>query len=231
MLDLNRYLRNPFDDERISIDELVAFTADHLGKLTGQNPGGLFNDAITATDALFTTLSGSVSSEATAGAIRQARTSATGAKRDAILEKLSQLEGLIHARFPRGSATYVELLPAGLGEFRNAGLDGFNTKLVSLLARLAPYAATIGAADVAALTTLQGEWATLRGEQLTKKGASTDAAATRREAADALRGQLFDNLLVIARLENGHPENIGLYMQQSLLEDDTPAPEPPVTPV
>jgi hypothetical protein len=227
MLDLKRYLSNPFDSKEISIDELVAFTADHLGKLTGQNPGGVFNEAIAATDALFTALSGTISAEDTAGAIRQARTAATTAKREAIFEKLSQLEGLIHARFPRTSATYVELLPGGLKEFREATLDALNGKLVALLARLAPYAATIGTADVAGLTTLQGEWATLRGEHVTKKGVSTDAAGNRREAADALREQLFDNLLAIARHEKGQPEKLGLYMQQSLLEDATQAAEEP----
>lgn len=230
MMDLNRYLRNPFDDEKISIDELIAFTADHLGKLTGQNPGGAFDAAITATDALFTALSGTISAEDAAAAIRQARTAATAAKREAIHEKLSQIEGLIHARYPRGSVTYVELLPGGLQEFRDAGLDGLNAKLVSLLARLEPHKASIGAADVAALAALQGEWATLRGEQVTKKGASTDAAAGRRAAADALRVQLFDNLLAIARHEKGQPENLSLYMRQSLLEDDATAQAPPPTP-
>ncbi|HEY8899914.1 MAG TPA: hypothetical protein VIM61_05845 [Chthoniobacterales bacterium] len=128
---------------------------------------------------------------------------------------------------------YVELLPGGLKEFREATLDALNGKLVALLARLAPYAATIGTADVAGLTTLQGEWATLRGEQVAKKGVSTDASGNRREAADALREQLFDNLLAIARHEKGQPEKLGLYMQQSLLEDATQSAEEPApaTPV
>lgn len=230
MIDLDRFLRNPFARPEISQADLVPFTADHLALLAVQNTEGRFNDAITATDALFTALSGRIVQESTAAAIRRARTAALEAKRATVHRELSQLEGLIHARFPRGSATYVELLPGGLAEFREVGLDLLNARLESLLERLEPHAATIGAADVAALAALQEEWATLRGEQVKKKGVSTDAAGDRRAASDALRGQLFDNLLLIARLEKGRPERIGLYMRQSLLEEPTTEPEPAAPP-
>ncbi len=220
MLDLDRYLRNPFDSDRISRDELVAYTADHLGKFATRNEGGAFDAEVTATAALFEALEGRLADETTAGAIRQARTAATGAKRDAIHDALSQLEGLVHARFPRGGADYIEIFPGGLEDLRKASLDGLNAKLVSLVARLRARAEVIGAADVERFATLQAEWAALRGEQVSRKGATADAAGDRRDAAAALRDQLFDNLLAIARVEKGKPEALRLYLTQGLLEDD-----------
>ena len=49
MIYLNRFLEVPFDHRQISMDELIAFTTDHLQRMVANNPGALFNARITAT--------------------------------------------------------------------------------------------------------------------------------------------------------------------------------------
>ena len=49
MIRLNRFLSNPFDDPEISLDELLAFSTDHLQRLIANNPGGIYTARITAT--------------------------------------------------------------------------------------------------------------------------------------------------------------------------------------
>jgi hypothetical protein len=51
------------------------------------------------------------------------------------------------------------------------------------------------------------------------KGEKGAAAGDRREAKLALSQQLFDNLLVLARLHKRDPDQATLYFNQSLLED------------
>ena len=38
MMDLHKDFAHPFNDPNISMDELIAFSADHLARLTASNP-------------------------------------------------------------------------------------------------------------------------------------------------------------------------------------------------
>ncbi len=43
MLDLHRFLRNPFNDKEISLDELIAFSTDNLQRTISNNPGAIMS--------------------------------------------------------------------------------------------------------------------------------------------------------------------------------------------
>src|SRR5438093_3732398 len=49
MLDLHRFLTNPFDDPQISLGELLSFSSDHLARMIANNPGGILTARITPT--------------------------------------------------------------------------------------------------------------------------------------------------------------------------------------
>ena len=48
MIRLNRFLSNPFDDSDISLDELMAFSTDHLQRFIANNTGVLYTAGIPA---------------------------------------------------------------------------------------------------------------------------------------------------------------------------------------
>lgn len=219
MMDLHRYFRNPFTNPGISVDELVAFTADHLGLLGARAGTSLYDGLIASTAPLFDGLEGRITDQVVRESLRRARTTATQALRHELHASLSGLEGRVHSRFPRESATYLGIFPSGLSAFYNASVDGFGPLLDALMRNLEPHAAAIGEDDIAALTTLVGRWKTYRGEQLESKAGVSDAATLRRDAADALRAQLFDNLLTLARAFPDQPEAAKHFFTQSLLED------------
>ena len=73
MRDLHHYLENPFDDDGISVDELSAFTTDHLQRLVANNPGALYNTRITATTTAWTVVANCTSGDQTKLGLRKAR--------------------------------------------------------------------------------------------------------------------------------------------------------------
>lgn len=226
MMDLHRFFLNPFEDKVISIDELVAFTADHLARLSARNDGEAYNSMIAATAPAFEALSGHITDTATESALRKARTAATQATRAELHGALSALEALAHARLSRGSPAYLELFPGGLQAFREAPVDGLGTLLDALLANLENHKDTLGAADVEALSALAARWKTIRGEQLTTKAGAASAADQRRAASAALRRQLYQNLLTLALQANAGEETAREFFTQALLEDPSRAKDP-----
>lgn len=228
-MDLDKYFRNPFDNPKISIAELLGFAVDHQGRMVALSDGTTdYDDLIALTDVAFAALGGTVSDEDLKEGIKMARTAALKAKRAAVHAELNRLESLTNAFYPRGTATYIEIFPEGLVAFHKATLEELGLKLDTLIAAINPYASDIGNLDPIVLLT--AEWKALRGEHLERKGDVAEAAELRREASAALRLQLFDNLLFIARRNKGQPEECRNYFSQHLLEDpqspEEPEPEP-----
>lgn len=219
MLALTRYADNPFLDKEISQDELVAFTADCLPRLSADNPGGVYTAAVASLSALFDTLGGRITDETAVAGIRRARTQAATARRQALQKALSSLEALAHSRLSRGSAEYGEVFPDGLKEFDAATLDQLNGRVEALLERAATAAARLGQADLDAVEAARVAFATVRGEQLQKKAGFGAAAEGRRAADAALRDQLFHALLLVVDQHRGDPAAVSRYFTQSLLEN------------
>jgi hypothetical protein len=229
MMDLEKYFINVFANRQISIAELVAFSANHLGKLGALAAAGStdYDEAIALTEPLFAALGGKSSSEGVSKALQKAKTSALVTKREEIHAELARLELLVQVSFPKGSETYIGIFPNGLTAFRKAPVDGLGAALDTLIEVATPQMGNI--ADLAPITSLTGQWKTMRGEQLARLGASSDAAELRREASEALRVQLFDNLLFLPRRSKGEPEKCRNYFSQHLLEEDEEQ-APPVVP-
>ncbi len=232
MMSLQRFAINPFADRQISIDELRAFAVDHRGKLLHlATEGGDYDEMITLINAALEGFGDSVTDELTAKAIQKARTSALRTKREAILAELPLVQAtVVVSGFPKGSEAHTEIFPSGLTPFRDATTDGLGDMLDSLLERLGTHSPVLG--DYTNLVTLATQWKAMRGSHLQAKGDSTDSAGDRRAAADTLRDQLFDNLLAIARMNRGKPEEMTKYFSQHLLEDpETSRDDDPVPPV
>lgn len=226
-MDLSRFARNPFLDDEISRDEIVAFTADALPRIESQNSAGTYAGVIADLAPLFDALGGKLANESAAAGIRQARTQVTQERRGELIASIGKLEAIAHVELSRGSAEYIEVFPSGLSVFHEANLDELNDLVAGLLQRAARFEDRLGAARLAGVESARVAYAQVRGAQTSQKAAVGAVGDQRREADAALRDALFHALLAVADANRGRPERVKLFFSQNLLEERVNAPKPP----
>jgi hypothetical protein len=225
MFDLYRVFLNPFDDEEISIDEVLSYTPAHLAALIANNPAGQFDALIAATDTVLGALGGTVTDETVKLGIQKARTQAKEHFRAALSNDLSKVHGAALAKYGRKGATMLEIFPGGLDAFRTATDDTLAKKLDALAEAVGQHP-EMGADAKTQAEALAATWEGLYGAAKTGKAGSGSAADQRRAASRALRLQLFRNLLALAAAFPGQREKASLYCPQHLLENAVPAKKP-----
>ena len=231
MRDLHRYVENPFDDDGISLDELIAFSTDHLQRLIANNPGALFNARITATTTALAAVEGSTTDDQTKLGLRKARKDAKGAFRKALPEKVAMLHAAVVAKFGPSAPEVTECFPQGRTVFTSCTDDHVENHLQALINGLTAHQAQLGAPVVADAGGLLSTWMSIYGASESSSGAKTTTEAGKKTTRLNLQLELFKNLLTIALNFARQPEKLDLYMRQSLLEDHprttTPAPPAP----
>ena len=113
MRDLHFYLTNPFNDSKISMDELVAFSTDHLARLTANNPAAVFAERITATTTALAGVGGAFTDDKTKLALRKARKQAKDDFRAALPAAVGKIYGAVLAQFADAGAEMTECFPQG----------------------------------------------------------------------------------------------------------------------
>jgi hypothetical protein len=74
MYDLHKVLTNPFDDEHIGIERLLAFATDNLARMIANNPTGIFTARIAATGPVIDGAVAAYGDDQTKAAMRKAKT-------------------------------------------------------------------------------------------------------------------------------------------------------------
>src|SRR5436190_19056842 len=99
MIDLHRFLENPFDVRAISLNEVLSFSSDHLARMIANNPGGILTGRITATTSALTLVQNCATDDRTKKAIRKARKQVKDAFRESLRGELAKVHGACVAKY------------------------------------------------------------------------------------------------------------------------------------
>lgn len=225
MKDLFRYLEVPFDAPAISLDELIAFSSDHLGRLVQNNPGAQFNARITATTTALTALSTCTTDNIAKLGLRKACKEGKNAFRQALPVNITKLHAAVVAKYGPESMQVTECFPQGRTIFSTCTDDTVSQHLTALYNWLNAHVPDLGPSPVGDAAGLLSTWTALYAASESSSAAKAGTEEARRVARQNLQLQLFLNLLAIAAVHARDAEKINLYMQQSLLENPAEAPE------
>jgi hypothetical protein len=233
MRKLSRFLENPLDDDGISIDELTAFTTDHLQRMIANNSGGFLTARIAATQTGLDGVEDTLTDDQTKLGMRKGRKIAKNGFRAALPEGVARIHGVVVAKYGPNSAEVAECFPEGRTVFGKCTDDRVDNHLQTLINGVTAHEVDLGAAVVTDATSLLTAWNAIYTASESSTGAKTSTQDQKNAARAALQLELFKNLLTIALQFPRQPEKLALYMQQSLLEDhpaQPPEPTPPPTP-
>lgn len=230
MRDLTRFLENPFDDRNISLDELLAFSTDHLERMIANNASGELSARITATTSALDLVEDSATDDQSKLGLRKARKVAKNAFRDALPVRVGKVMAGVSARYGPDSTVLIECCPQGRTVFSDCRDDKVKTHLEVLINAVTAHTADLGAPLVAEATAILTDWTAVYDESEGSTGAKTTTEAQKRAARENLQLMLFLNLLKLAEMWARQPEKLALYMQQSLLENHPAQPDEPAPP-
>lgn len=239
MRDLTTFLKNPFDDPKISTVRLIVFTTDHLQRLSANNASGELTARITATTSAFGLVEDCCTDDQARLGIRKARKQAKDDFREkTIPPAVERIEAGLIAAYSSASTVLIEALPHGRTIFSTCRDDEVERHLQTLLTVVTAHAADLVPAIVTLATTLKHDWVAIHTASESSSGAKTTTEEGKRLARENLQLMLFLNLLKLSEMFARQPEKLSLYMQQHLLEipgsgDDEeapPAPTPPPAP-
>ncbi len=233
MIDLHRFLENPFDDRGVSLNNLLSFTSDHLARMIANNAGGELTARITATTSSLTLVQNSATDDLTKKGIRKAKKQVKNAFRESLRQEIAKVNGAVVAEYGPNSPVVAECLPQGRSIFASATDDGLEQHIQTLLNGVTAHVADLGAPLVTTVTGLLSEWQAVYANSESSGGAATTSQESKKLARENLQLMLFLNLLKLAEMFPRQPEKLNLYMQQSLLEASTEPEEeeePPAPP-
>lgn len=234
MRDLHKFLENPFDDARISIDELLAFTTDHLQRMIANNDTGDFTTRITATQSALQMVGDEFTDDNTKLGLRKARKQAKDTFLKTLPATMAKLCAVVTVKYGDKSPEFSECCPQGRTVFSHAADDKIESHIQTFINGVTAHQADLGAQVVTDATAVKTAWLAVYSASEASTGNKTATQESKRLARENLQLMLFLNLLKIAEVFARQPEKLDVYMQQSLLEDHprTPAapPAPPATP-
>ena len=226
MRDLHIYLTNPFDDPHISIAELLAFSSDHIQRMTANPQPGLAARATATQTALGGVSAAFTDDESTLG-LRKARKQAKNDYRAALVPRVGAIALKVQAQFGEGAAEFVECFPHGRTVFTSCTDDEVANNLDVLIAGVTAHTPPLAPQVVTDATAIKAGWTAVFAPSETASGAKTTTIAAKNTARAALQLELFKNLLTLAQLFPRQPEQLDLYMQQTLLQPHTQTPATP----
>ena len=233
MIDLHRFLVNPFDDKAISMDELLAFTTDHLQRMVANNPGALFNTRITATTTKLSVVENCLTDDQVKLGLRKSRKSVKDTFRKSLPKNIEKIWAVVVAKYGSDGPETLECFPLGRAVFNTGGAtdDHVQNHLQTLIAGVTAHQGDLGATVVGDANGLLSTWIAVYAASESSTGAKTTTEAGKKGARENLQLELFFNLLEVAKAFPRQPAKLDLFMQQSLLEDHpSEEPEPPAPP-
>jgi hypothetical protein len=232
MRTLASFLENPFDDDGISIAELIAFSTDHLQRLIANNPGGELTPRITATTPALTQVENCITDDQGKLGIRMAAKAAKDAYREQIPVEVKRIEAGFISAFGADSPILLQALPQGRSIFQTCRDDQMENHLQVLLTATTAHQASLAPATLTLATTVKNTWVTLYNASEASTGSKTTTQEGKKLARENLQLMLFLNLLKLAEMFPRQPEKLSLYMMQHLLENPSSPdePEPPPAP-
>jgi hypothetical protein len=226
MRDFHIWLTNPFDDSKISMAELLAFTSDHLQRMIA-NPLPALAARVTATQTALGGVSSAFTDDESTLGLRKARKQAKNDYRSALVPRVGAIAIKVQAQFGEGAPEFVECFPHGRTIFTTCTDDEVENNLDILVAGVTAHTPPLAASIGTDATAIKTGWTAVFSPSESAGGAKTTTIAAKNTARAALQLELFKNLLALATLFPRQPEQLDLYMQQSLLQPHTQSPATP----
>jgi hypothetical protein len=222
MIDIEKFFENHLANRKISAEELRQFTEDHLGRIKAMSAlPALLAALVTPTEAAFGAFDAALSARTTLQATQSGGTITKDEALQLFRTTVRQREGRVRDTFAKGSGTYAEFFPRGLGEYNKARHGQIPGLLDRLITGATKYQAELGPELLAEFTALKNTFSTAREGQVDAKGDLAQARANVATTRNALELQVGKNILAIASQHIGSPERAADYFNQSLLEDPT----------
>ena len=228
------FLENPFDDDGISMPELVAFTTDHLHRMSANNAGGELATRIAATLSALSQVEDFISDDQSRLGIRKARKLSKDNFREQIPTEVKRIEAGFIAAFGADSPVILEALPEGRTVFQSCRDDQVEGHLQTLLTAATTHQASLAPATLTQATSLKTNWGTIYTASESSTGGKTTTQDGKKLARENLQLMLYLNLVKLMEMFPRQPEKLPLYMMQHLLENpsspEEPEPPAPLTP-
>lgn len=226
------WLENPFDDPDISMDELLAFTTDHLERMRANNPNGELTARITATESALGLVLQRYQDDDTKLALRKARKMVKDRFRAELPPKVGKLAVKVENQYGEGSPEFVECFPHGRSIFSNCTDDKLESHIQTLITGLTAHQADLGAQAVTDATALKTGWLAVYAPSEVATAEKQASEDEKKYARENLQLMLYLNLIAICGMHYRQPEMLDTYMQISLIgySKKKKKPEEPPTP-
>ena len=219
MVNLIRFETNPFDDERgISYPNFQQIASDHLNRLQNNNPGGVFDGVITATQLVYTQFNIVFGSKTVEEALKKGATIDRSLNVDSLLESGRKLEQQVSFLFGKGSSKYVSFFPTGLTELNNASKGDWPTILNRIKVATATNTVALGGTVAADWEAFETTYLAANSGQAGKKGTVDQLRSLLLVDRKAVARQMFINLHTIIIQFIDTPGALTGYFDQSIVD-------------
>ncbi len=220
MINLQNFFDGLFINKNITHTRLVAFALDNVRNMSipANNPGGIYDDEISATQAAADNLSTFLTTKTGDKGSRKGGTSAKDLARTNVEVYVANRKGWARALLggktdPRFIATFPAPLSAMI---YNPSDDVFDTNIQALIAKAHLYATQLPGFETD-LTTLYNTFHTADNTHGSQTSAVRTDIVTVDTAAEALDDQLTDNVLMIAHNNRRSQTAAYVYFNVTLL--------------
>jgi hypothetical protein len=228
MLALVKFVTIPFD-ESIANSLLLTFAETSLGRIVAHNTGileGHFTDRVTPTRAAITAAEAVVTDINVKLALQKARTEAKENFVAALPANVAKVYGAVLAVFGPNAPEMTEFFPLGRTVFSQCANEQLNNHLEQLAAAVTAHAAALPAATATLASGLVTGWAAVYSAAGAAKDAKGVSALARDAAIQALRVELFKNIMTCGLYFPDDTDKAELLFPQYLLEGRSAATTP-----
>ena len=197
MRNLLSFFWNIFESSRVGDAKFRMFCEFHLQRLINNNPGGIYDDLITALTAVYMEYYGALEDEATKIAIREGKTVAMNNSRNEIDGFISQQEGLVRSKWGKNSAEYQEFYPQGITGYTKSPLSGYDILIERFKNAVTAHALDFDAAFVTKANTLIGNFLTMRTAQINLMAIVSGTRTVSAQSREGLEKQVMKNFFFI----------------------------------
>ncbi len=218
MIDLQIFFIGLFLGIDITHARLVVFALDNKARMVLNNPEGIYDDAIAATETAANNLLTLLQLKKTDKSTRIGATSNKGVARTNLEVYIGNKIGVVRDKFggkndPRFKATF----PDKMKGFYNKIETDFDINVAALIAKAHQYSSVIGADIETNLTSLYHIYTTASATQMDDNVKWSADIVNEQMAADVLSDQLTDNVLMIAHNNRRSTTAAKLYFDTTLL--------------
>ncbi len=217
MIQLFKYFSILFTNKNISRQLLKDFTADHIARLTTNNPGGIFATILTNITNAYNSYFGDLDAEALKVRLQEGKTIAMDNTHVALTTLISKNAGLISYKYGEGSEIYEQFYPQGVTKFSEDDLPTLETDAAAYKAVLASHSADF---DADFVTEYDDTFQAYKDARVAQHQAFGNVAGERNDIITtkaAVCKQLTVNLLTIAIQCIGNESKADVYFDQSMI--------------